>query len=511
MISLNEVKGFISERCEETKLLSQRRDGFTIVEVILAMGLFAIVVGGGVGAAVRAFSANRLGEEESQALFLANEGIEAARAIADRDYFNLVNGTYGLATGEGIWEFSGSSQALGKFTRQVVISNVFRDAQGKIVSSGGTLDLFTKRVESRVSWNFVPSRTEAIALKTYFTYWLESICEWGDTAELTQVGGLNLTGNINATDIEVAEEGEVGYVTGEGGGQTGVFFTLDLTNPLNPQTAGSLTGLSKVVDGVAVSGNYAYLATAISTQELMVVNVSNPASPAVVGSSGTPAGAALDVATINGFVYLGVTNNNGPEFFSYNVSNPANPAVLGTYEVGKDVSAISVAGSRAYLAVTTTGSGQSNLLVLDISNPANITEIGSYAAPGVPPGAKGEAVFYSGGVVHMVISGSASSPLYYLLDASDPANISMIGSLPAQGGMQAINDVETGSGFALLATDKAADAILIVDIRNPSNPTRKLGFALGGGANGLGAKINGCYAYVASTDNNQEIKVVAPE
>src|SRR3989304_1284081 len=138
---------------------------FAIVEVIVAMGLFAIVVSGGVGAAVKAFSVNRLGEEESYAHFLASEGIEAARAIAARNYYDIANGSYGLDDSTGQWEFSGSSNNFGsKFTRTVVVSDVLRDIDGDIVESGGSVDLFTKRIAVEVGWNFSPARHNDVGL-----------------------------------------------------------------------------------------------------------------------------------------------------------------------------------------------------------------------------------------------------------------------------------------------------------------------------------------------------------
>jgi len=50
---------------------------------------------------------------------------------------------------------------------------------------------------------------------------------------------------------------------------------------------------------------------------------------------------------------------------------------------------------------------------------------------------------------------------------------------------------------------------MIVDITPPTAPEELYSLELGG--SGIGTAINGCYAYVASTDNNQEIKVVSPE
>ena len=57
------------------------KESFSVLEIVLAMGLFAIVVSGAVGVVLQAFSTTRLGEEETKATFLATEGLEAARAI----------------------------------------------------------------------------------------------------------------------------------------------------------------------------------------------------------------------------------------------------------------------------------------------------------------------------------------------------------------------------------------------------------------------------------------------
>jgi type II secretory pathway pseudopilin PulG len=52
-----------------TRVNSGRRHAFSILEIVLAMGLFAIIVGGAVSVVTRAFSSIRLGEEETKATF----------------------------------------------------------------------------------------------------------------------------------------------------------------------------------------------------------------------------------------------------------------------------------------------------------------------------------------------------------------------------------------------------------------------------------------------------------
>ena len=62
-----------------------------------------------------------------------------------------------------------------------------------------------------------------------------------------------------------------------------VLLVADVSDPALAQIVGELA-LSDPITGIAVSGNYAYLAAG----GLRVVDVSNPASPVEVGFHGTP-------------------------------------------------------------------------------------------------------------------------------------------------------------------------------------------------------------------------------
>lgn len=489
---------FAVKRAQHVSKRQKVKSSFTIIEVLLAMGLFVLVAGGGVGAAVRAFSVNRLGEEESYSSYLASEGIEAARAIAARDYFNLVNGSHGLDSSTGRWEFSGSSNTFGKFTRTIVVSNVFRDASKNIVSLGGTLDLYTKRVESKVTWSFSPGRSNLSSSKTYFTAYSQfSICAW-DSA--VQVGGANLPGSGDGNDIDVA--GTNGYVGTARNGSSGEFFILSLIDPLNPTVLGEYE-VGDHANGVEVSGSYAYLATSRSGQELVVVNVSNPSSPAASALVDIPdVTQANDVAISGNYAYLVTqSSSSGKEFYIYDISTPSSPALRGSFEVGNHVYGVYVLSSRAYLA---NARADKELIVLDVSNPASPVELGSYDIP--LTGANAQSVFYGGGVVHLTTRDNVGSiPEYYLLEASDPADISLLGSLDI--GARA-NGVEAAVGFSLTATEKTDEELMIISTSNPSSPAKVFSLDLGGIANG--AALDECYAYFASADDNQEVKVVTP-
>lgn len=109
----------------------------------------------------------------TQASFLLEEGLEIARFLRDEDWQNISN----LTTGVDYYVvFNGSKWATtttvtfidGVFERKLNISNVSRDSNDVIVSSGGTVDSNIKKITSSVSWrdgNATTTRT----LSTYLT------------------------------------------------------------------------------------------------------------------------------------------------------------------------------------------------------------------------------------------------------------------------------------------------------------------------------------------------------
>ena len=60
----------------------------------------------------------------TQALFHADEGIEAVRSIRNEDFALLTTGAHGLTVTNGKWEFSGQSDTDGNFVRELRISQI---------------------------------------------------------------------------------------------------------------------------------------------------------------------------------------------------------------------------------------------------------------------------------------------------------------------------------------------------------------------------------------------------
>ncbi|MBI2337949.1 hypothetical protein HYU95_02090 [Candidatus Daviesbacteria bacterium] len=162
------------------------KNGFSVLEVILAAAIFMIFSTGAVIVVVQSYNANRLGAENSVAAQFAAEGIEAAKSIKNQN-FSLLNsdaylaGTGLIRNGTGVWQFEGDNtsdvlthNSSDDYTRVIRIGKTYR-INGNIVESGGTEDPDTKKITSTVTWNFNSARPETTSLVTYFSDWRKPI------------------------------------------------------------------------------------------------------------------------------------------------------------------------------------------------------------------------------------------------------------------------------------------------------------------------------------------------
>jgi hypothetical protein len=131
--------------------------------------------------------------------------------------------------------------------------------------------------------------------------------------------------------------------------------------------------------GVAVSGNYAYVADGDRwtgsnfVGSLQVIDVRNPANPVRMGGYNTN-GLARGVAVSGNYAYVADYNYG---LWVIDVSKPANPMCVGGYETSGWASGVAVSGNYAYVA-----DGGAGLRVVDVSNPTNPVHVGRYDTSG---------------------------------------------------------------------------------------------------------------------------------
>lgn len=143
--------------------------GVSIIEILVAMTVFIVI-------AIPAYRSIDVGyrnvsfdNKYLQAIFHAQEGIEAARQVRAASWNNLSSGTYGIQLGAQGWQFISTAQTTSGLLRTIIISDVYRDASGNLSDTPGILEPDAKKIESKVSWEWLPGKSKEINLVSYLT------------------------------------------------------------------------------------------------------------------------------------------------------------------------------------------------------------------------------------------------------------------------------------------------------------------------------------------------------
>jgi hypothetical protein len=276
----------------------------------------------------------------------------------------------------------------------------------------------------------------------------------------------------------VAVNGNYAYVAAGSAG----LQVVDVTNRSNPQIVASLA-LPGNANDVTLLANYVYVAG--GSAGLHVVDITNPLAPALLGTLGTN-GNALDVAVRGSTVYVANSSN----LVLVDVTNPAAMMKIGALSLGGVIQGVDVDTQR-HLAVVAAGS--SGLYVVDISNPAAPVLLGAVSTGDARDVAIGGTVAYVADYVNSTTSVDISNP-------AAPAVLSHITD-PNLGGF--LQDIVLSGNFALAADVKFVNGIPITDISNPSSLQARaiLNFPQRDD-NGMGIAADGSYVYLATEHNN---------
>lgn len=144
---------------EMKKILKNTKDsGFMTVEILVAISIITVSILAAMTVAQKSIYVSRQAFHTTQAAFLLEEGAEAVRILRDNAWTNIssltVGANYYPTFSDGTWMLSATANTVGIFTRAVTFTNVNRDGDSNIVTSGGMLEspIFTKLVTVTVSW-----------------------------------------------------------------------------------------------------------------------------------------------------------------------------------------------------------------------------------------------------------------------------------------------------------------------------------------------------------------------
>ncbi len=138
--------------------------GQSIIELLVAIGIFMVVICSVAFLILDSYVTGRLGAEITKAGFLAQEGMEAARSIRDNSWDDLTPTFegHGLVVSGGHWVFEDIPEAKD-------VSGQLREGERKIIIEN--ISSNRKKITSQVSWQFTGARPQEIQLVTYLTNW----------------------------------------------------------------------------------------------------------------------------------------------------------------------------------------------------------------------------------------------------------------------------------------------------------------------------------------------------
>ena len=297
------------------------------------------------------------------------------------------------------------------------------------------------------------------------------------TPAATQPNATQPNATQAALTYGVAASGSYAYL-----GQENKLVIVNVSNPASPVLAGQTGDLGGTVYDIAISGNYAFVGT--GNGQLKIVNISNPGTPTVSATYTAP-GSVEGVAISGNYAYI--TDNVGLQII--NISNPVSPFLAGSYGNSAYSTSVALAGNYAYVVSALS----SKFYVINVSNPASPTLAGVYDTTGWPSD-----VSMSGNYAHVM---TWSPHAVQVLNISNPANIFKISEYPYAGskGIKVIGNYSYAS---------AGGTFRIINVSNPAAPT--LSGTFSPLDNAWDMVVNGSYAYTSERSGMSIINISNP-
>ncbi len=464
------------------------KQGFSLIETLLAATLFSVAVGAIVGAIIYGRESLAIAGQRARAIMLAEEGVEAIRNIRDETptnaFANITDGTYGLMLSGNSWTLSGSSDTTDSFfERQLAVSSVDAD---------------TKQIVSTVTWDETLQRAASVSVTAQLTDWqTPPPVVMGDWSLPLLGFAVDLTNNNSGYKVQI--QGEYAYLVKVNA--TPDFFVIDITDTAAAAQAGSLNVASVAYD-LAVSGNYAYVASSDNSVEMAMVDITNPAAPSAAASFNAAGNQnANGVFVSGGYAYLVRDNAGTTDMHIINIANPLAPVQTGTASLGagnyKDVV---VSGNYAFVGGT---DNAAEVIVVDITNPAAPVTAATIDLGGTAD-VNSVAIY-----ANTLFIARADSNLY-LYDVTAPAAPSPLGTYGA-GGIVYDVSVAGSLNLAFISTGADAQELQIIDFTDTGSPALHGSYDLTGISDSTGiAYDSGKDAAAITHGNPDEFNIVIP-
>lgn len=484
------------------------RLGFSSLEVLLAIGLFALIITGLFGGALLSQEGAFIGGQRGRAVLLAEEGLEAARHIRGQQGFQaLPAGSHGLTALADRWQLSGSSDLVGVFVRELSI----RDLEPEL-----------KEVTATIRWPAGSNNPRSYSLSTELTNWTRATGNWARpviaATHILDGGGQDVqkvryfpdpgTGSSEQLVAMVRQSGSDNFVIVNVTSATAPFLVSKLSVAINP------TDLSGPWEG-----RYVAVAASDNTAELSVVDLQStgPASgpleagqQRVTGSYNAPGeadGRAVFVQLVSGRPtgYLVREASSQDEFVVVDLSDLTTPSKISSLDLGGTANDLIVLGATGYIA---SARNDAELQVVSLDEPderspqilKHLDLIGDADALSI--------VGYTVAGRTFLLVGRQNGELV-MIDATDRLQPAVLASLRLGG---QVNDLvlEPTHRYAFAITTAVAGEFFVIEIQNPAQPSAVAELNLDDVENGVSYNPVDDSVILVGSSNRDPLVIVTP-
>ncbi len=511
--------------------------GQSLIEILVVMGLAAVLL----PAIITGLVATREGKAQEKqriaAVALLQEAQEALRDIRDSGWSNMANnGTFHPAVSGSSWILSADQETIGLFTRKIVLSDVYRNISGAIVSSGGMLDPSTKKVDITVSW-LLPYSSSVVST-TYITR--HDNVSYTETTETefnagtkTGVAVTNTSGgevmlgaggqgdwckpNLTITSLDLPKNGVANALSaiegkafaGTGENASGVSYATVNINNIHPPVA----TLGETFDGYKTNGifgesGYAYLATDTNSKEIAIIDLNNVVDGKYqeAGYFNAPGNGSASSVYVSGGVGYMISGN---KLYSFDLASKSGSRPIkdpdGVTLPGTGTKVV-VIGTYAYVAID---SSSTQLQIVDVSDPNNLTLKGTASLPAQD--ARDIFVNSSATRAYLVTNASASQREFFIVDVTTKTGgRGALGDGYEANGMNP-KGVTVVPGNRAIIVGHDGQEYQVINISSENNLTQCGFLNIDSGVNGVAGVIEedgDAYTYIITGDAGAEFKII---
>lgn len=352
-----------------------------------------------------------------------------------------------------------------------------------------------------------------------------SLQVYGEAQNSTVVGSIapNSSYELDAFDIQ----GDYAYILGDNqtqGPSAAQLYVVDITNPANMAVVSTTPVIGYIhygQSGLRVQGHYVYLESSTgtaSTNLLQIFDVSKPSAPAPVGTVQIPL-YSLGLWVSGNFAYAISFIENSPYGNSYagvlsivDVSNPASPTIVGsttTGAAGVHVADIKVVGHYAYVSGQSTDQNPplSQVLVFDVSNSASPYLLTTLRAGHSPQGLDVEGDFWYQAIYDSdLVNGTYAGPALDIYNISNPSTFYQVGRAALSATCHAADvAVEGSTAYVACSTNSS---VAVVDASNPGSPIVDGYIPLPPASAPISLEAKGRYVYSISNTTGGMLSVI---